>query len=266
MRKHSFIIIGIILVCIILLCAIAAVAKASCKSTNEAYPESLPYSNRTDWVPLPIMDGCEDNEIVEHEYYTLSYNETHEQPNWVWYVVTRSMVNGPAQRESAFMEDTLVSTGSAVPADYKKSGFDRGHLCPAADMLLDNKCMKETFYMSNISPQLHQFNAGIWLDLENYVRELACRYDSLYVVTGPVLKEDLPCIKGKCNKISVPEEFYKIIYSEKHGWMQGYIMPHKTTYKNKKELFMYKVPVDSIESITHIDFFRGVVDEDFLEQ
>ena len=62
------------------------------------------------------------------------------------------------------------------------------------------------------------------------------------------------------------EEFYKIIYSEKHGWMHGYIIPHKTTYKNKKELFMYKVPVDSIESITHIDFFRGVVGEDFLEQ
>lgn len=264
MRKHRFIIIGIILVSIIVLCMIAA--KASCKPSDEAYSESISCDTHTGWVPLPIMEGGEDNEIVEHEHYTLSYNETHEQPNWVWYVVTKDMVNGPAQRESAFMEDPSVSTGSAVPADYKKSGFDRGHLCPAADMRLDNKCMKETFYMSNISPQLHQFNAGIWLDLENYVRELACRYDSLYVVTGPVLKDGLPCIKGKYNKISVPEEFYKIIYSEKHGWMHGYIIPHKTTYKNKKELFMYKVSVDSIESITHIDFFRGVVDEDFLEQ
>lgn len=146
MRKHRFIIIGIILVSIIVLCMIAA--KASCKPSDEAYSESISCDTYTGWVPLPIMEGGEDNEIVEHEHYTLSYNETHEQPNWVWYVVTKDMVNGPAQRESAFMEDPSVSTGSAVPADYKKSGFDRGHLCPAADMRLDNKCMKETFYMN----------------------------------------------------------------------------------------------------------------------
>lgn len=218
------------------------------------------------YVPLPVVNRIVDNEIVNHEYYTLSYNEKHEQPNWVQYIVTREMINGPAQRESAFVEDTCVSTFSAKSADYKKSGFDRGHLCPAADMRLNNKCMSETFYMSNISPQRHQFNAGVWLDLENYVRSLVDRYDSLYVVTGPVLTDDLPCIYGKYNNVSVPEYFYKIIYSEKHSWMLGYLVPHKTNYKTKKELFMYKVPVDSIESLTQIDFFHGVYNEEWLEK
>lgn len=238
-------------------CKSAIIDKATCIETSY---------NRID-VPLPVfLNDSIDNDVISHEYYTLSYNESHEQPNWVQYLVTREMINGPSQRESTFIEDSMISTRSARSADYKKSGFDRGHMCPAADMRLNNKCMRETFYMSNISPQTHQFNAGIWLDLENYVREMVVRYDSLYVVTGPVLHKDLPKIKGKYNSISVPEYFYKIIYSEKHCWMQGYLISHKVNYKNKQRLFMYKVPVDSIESIVQMDFFSGIANEEWLEK
>lgn len=215
-------------------------------------------------IPLPIVLN-KDNEVVKHTYYTLGYNEEHEQANWVQYLITRSMIIGSIDRESAFIEDPLVSTNSARSADYKKSGFDRGHLCPAADMKLNTKSMRETFYMSNISPQKHQFNAGIWLDLENYVRDLVDKYDSLYVVTGPVLTNGLSKIEGKYNSISIPKYFYKIIYSPKYEWMQGYLISHDTNYKTKKEIFMYRVSVDSIENLTQIDFFNGVENEDIME-
>lgn len=263
MKKSNTLFIIAVFIIIIIACMLASKVMSAQKS-EDANVQSIEVLEG--YVPLPVVNGIVDNEIVNHEYYTLSYNEKHEQPNWVQYLVTREMINGPAQRESAFVEDTCVSTLSARSADYKKSGFDRGHLCPAADMRLNNKCMSETFYMSNISPQLHQFNAGVWLDLENYVRSLVDRYDSLYVVTGPVLTDDLPRIHGKYNNVSVPEYFYKIIYSEKHNWMLGYLVPHKTNYKTKKELFMYKVPVDSIESLTQIDFFHGVYNEEWLEK
>lgn len=217
-------------------------------------------------VPLPIIYSNTDNEVIAHSYYVLSYNETHEQPNWVMYMITKKHVEGAIQRESAFTEDKDVTTKSAKSADYHRSGYDRGHICPAADMRLNMISMKESFYMSNISPQKHQFNAGIWLDLENHVRSLVKEHDTLYVVAGPVLKPGLPKIKGTYNEISIPESFFKIIYSKKEGWMSGYLISHSVNYKNKKPLKEYAVSVDSIEKITEIDFFSKMPNENELER
>lgn len=225
------------------------------------------YNKCSNDISLPILlDSGKDDEIVKHTYYTLSYNEKHEQANWVQYLVTRQMINGSIDRDGQFVEDESVSTYSSKSADYKKSGYDRGHLCPAADMKLNAKCMQETFYMSNVSPQKHQFNAGIWLDLENYERDLVDEYDSLYIVAGPVLNDHLSYIYGKYNAISIPEYFYKVIYSPSHNFMQGYLIPHNVTYKTKKDISSYRVPVDSIESFTDIDFFGGVYNEEMLEK
>lgn len=217
-------------------------------------------------VGLPIIKSPTDNEIVVHRYYSLSYNETHEQPNWVYYLLTYNNVHGNITRESAFVEDEAVSTKSSKSADYKNSGYDRGHICPAADMRINQIAMKESFYMSNICPQKHQFNAGVWLDLENYVRSLIVNEnDTLYIVAGPVLKGSLKKIKGKYNEISVPNYFYKIIYSKKENWLKGFLIPHSANYKNKKELSFYSVTVDSLEKMTDIDFFPGINNEDSLE-
>ena len=87
--------------------------------------------------------------VVEHSYYSLSYIEEHEQPEWVYYLLTADMVNGNAERGDDFRPDAKVKTGSAELSDYKSSGYDRGHLCPAADMKHSDKAMSETFFMSN---------------------------------------------------------------------------------------------------------------------
>lgn len=100
--------------------------------------------------------------IVEREGYALGYIEKHEQPAWVQYIMTSEEVSSrTAKRGDDFRPDPAVPTGSATPQDYTRSGYDRGHLAPAADMSFSGKTMSESFYMSNMSPQAPQFNRGI---------------------------------------------------------------------------------------------------------
>ena len=157
------------------------------------------------FLPIPS------NNIVKHSYYTLSYNEKYEQANWVYYSLTDSMVlNGGEERSNNFKVDKLVQTGSAKSSDYTKSGYDRGHLCPAADMGFNPVAMQESFLMSNISPQIPDFNRGIWKELETAVRKWAKQEHKIIVVTGPIFKDSKGVIG--LDKVLVPGYFFKIIY------------------------------------------------------
>ena len=143
---------------------------------------------------LPSGEG----EIVRHTYYTLSFNSRHKQANWVYYTLELEGKERVAERTDRFREDKKVSSGSAKPSDYIKSGYDRGHLCPAADMAHSAEAMEETFLMSNISPQLPVFNRGIWKSLEKQVRDWGEK-ERIYIVTGPVFKDN----KGKIGRTGV---------------------------------------------------------------
>src|SRR5574344_20414 len=151
------------------------------------------YTNcQNDGLEMPKVEP--DDQIVKHSAYTLSYSEPHEQAEWVAYVLTKSHIQKNVDRTDKFMSDYSVTTGSASDNDYKKSGYDRGHLAPAADMAWDAQAMKESFYYSNMSPQLPGFNRGVWKRLEELVRDWAYQYDTLFVTTGPVLSDNLPVI------------------------------------------------------------------------
>ena len=200
---------------------------------------------------LPSSNG----EVVEHTYYSLSYLEEHEQAEWVHYKLNSSMLKGEIPRKKNYTLDRKVSTGSAKTSDYTNSGFDRGHLVPAADMKMDFTSVKEAAYMSNISPQKPKFNQGVWKKLEENARDLAKKTE-LYITTGGVLSSaDLKKI-GK-NNLSVPDQFYKIIYDTKNQKMFAYLMPNKKIDSREK----YVVTVDSIETLTGIDFYHQLDDE-----
>ena len=200
---------------------------------------------------LPSSNG----EVVEHTYYSLSYLEEHEQAEWVHYKLNSSMLKGEIPRKKNYTLDRKVSTGSAKTSDYTNSGFDRGHLVPAADMKMDFTSVKEAAYMSNISPQKPKFNQGVWKKLEENARDLAKKTE-LYITTGGVLSSaDLKKI-GK-NNLSVPDQFYKIIYDAKNQKMFAYLMPNKKIDSREK----YVVTVDSIETLTGIDFYHQLDDE-----
>ena len=163
---------------------------------------------------FPTTKDC--GELVKHKSLSLMYCEKYEEPIWVSYILTKEEITSSdkLERYNKFSADPLVQTGSAVTSDYSKTGFDRGHLAPNADMNWDQASMEECFYMSNITPQKPEFNRGIWKSLEETVRKWAVKYDSLYIVTGPDLKGVTDFI-GKKNQVGVPKYFYKVILDVK---------------------------------------------------
>jgi len=206
------------------------------------------------WVKgleIPKTSSSKDR-IIKKTGFSLLYNESHEQAEWVAYQLTKSETNSVFERTDNFMVDPMVKTGSAVAADYQGSGYDRGHLAPAGDMGWSAASMTESFYYSNLSPQLPAFNRGIWKRLEEQVRTWAIDYDTLYVVTGPVLQMGLPKIGP--NEVSVPGWYYKVIldYSEPGIKGIGFVMPNQGS---KLKLQDYAVSIDSVERLTGLDFF-----------
>ncbi|MEG2555183.1 MAG: DNA/RNA non-specific endonuclease [Odoribacter sp.] len=199
---------------------------------------------------IPASGG----EMIRHKYYILSFNDRYKQANWVYYSLKLRATKTATERTNNFRADKMITSGSAKPSDYTKSGYDRGHLCPAGDMTQSSEAMSETFYMSNISPQLPAFNRGIWKSLEEQVRKWGMR-EQLYIVTGPVFKK-LKGTIGK-NKITVPGFYYKIIYSPAHQQMIGFLLPNE---KSQQPLSDYVVSVDSVENLTKIDFFPQLPD------
>ena len=127
------------------------------------------------------------NQVVEHRYYTLSYSEKHEQAEWVAYYLTPYRVEGGVERTDDFRKDPKVRTGSSSNADHEGSGYDRGHLAPAAAMAFSRTAMSQSFYLSNMTPQDPSLNRGPWRQLEKQVRQWARDKGKLYVVTGAVL-------------------------------------------------------------------------------
>lgn len=199
-------------------------------------------------------------QIIYHNYYTLSYSEKHEQAEWVAYQLSSEHISNQNFKRPYFEKDAKVLTKSAHYKNYSNSGYDKGHLCPAGDRKFSKAAHDETFLTSNISPQEHQFNAGIWNRLEQKTRYWATKYKNLYVVTGGVLENVSKTIGTE--KVTVPNYFYKIIldFHEPEIKAIAFLIPHEAS---EKGLYNFVVSIDKIEALTRIDFFPKI--EDSLE-
>lgn len=217
-------------------------------------------------VPLPLLSGegieipahPASAQIIVHSAYTIQYNEKYEQADWTAYALTGDMLTGVTGRTDDFRPDPAVPTGSATPADYKGSGYDKGHLVPANDMAFSPVCMSETFFMSNMSPQVPAFNRGIWKQLEELVRKWAKDNGGIYIVTGPVLKDGGFDTIGP-DRVAVPKRFFKVIldYREPELKAIGFIVPNRKADESPES---YAVTVDKVEEETGLDFFPRLPD------
>lgn len=204
-----------------------------------------------------FMPTSTTGQIVHHEFYSLSYSEKDEQAEWVAYELTKAQVRNGDFKRPYFEMDPAVKSKSAHWRNYKKSGYDRGHLCPAGDREFSKSAYEETFLTSNITPQRHDFNAGVWNRLEQKVRYWAKKYDGVFVVTGGVLTDKIGTIGEE--KVTVPESFYKIVYDRSEGQnrMIAFLMNH---HESKEPLYSFVTSVDQIEKLTGIDFFPELDD------
>lgn len=224
------------------------------KESAEIIEEGKTAKTNTNEFFLPTSTT---GQIVHHEHYSLSYSETHEQAEWVAYELKTSHLSNTNFKRPYFEIDKAVKTGAAHWRNYKQSGYDRGHLCPAGDRRFSKEAHDETFLTSNISPQEHQFNAGIWNTLEQKVRYWASKYDGVFVVTGGVLKGNMKTIGDE--DVSVPNQFYKVLIDTNTGntKMIAFLIPH---IDSNQPLYKFVVPVDEVEALTGIDFFAELDD------
>ncbi|NRT16075.1 endonuclease G [Flavobacterium sp. 28A] len=250
---------------IVCLVALVSCKKGTAYQDNVTLLDSLDVRNDTRVkagqtvgdIVFDYLPTATNNQIIKHDYYTLSYNEDAEQAEWLAYELKKNYIINNDFKRPYFIEDPKVKSQSADWRNYKRSGYDKGHLCPAGDMEFSKSAYDDTFYTSNISPQNHDFNGGIWNRLEQKVRYWAQRYDGVYVVTGGVLKNTSKTIGTE--KVVVPDFFYKIILDESNGKykMIAFLIPN---VKSNKPLYDFVVSVDSIEKMTGIDFFPKLED------
>lgn len=233
------------------------VEKKTCLDVQPSKIASFVDSFQPNKTQLNFLPKSTTKAVVFHDFYALSYNEKYEQAEWVAYELKKEQVVNANFKRPYFVQDNKVSTNSADWRNYKRSGYDKGHLCPAADREFNRKAYESTFLTSNISPQKHEFNSGIWNRLEEKIRYWAIKYDGIYVVTAGVLSSNLKTIGEE--KVAVPNYFYKIVLDENHGKyrMIAFLMPNDPS---NRPLYEFVVSVDKIEQLTGIDFFYQLPD------
>jgi endonuclease G len=136
--------------------------------------------------------------------------------------------------------------------DYKKSGYDRGHQMDAYDCGCDSIAMAESFYYSNVAPQLPSLNRGIWKKLEEYTRKLTKEYDSVLVWCGSVTFED-----KYIGKVAVPDYCWKIIYVKRTGVVKAYSFRNDIALR--RTVSSFEVTLDSIQNLTGLVFINRLL-------
>ncbi len=208
-------------------------------------------------LELPYLLDTDNNLIVEHMGYTLSYNSRYRIPNWVAYELLDSELYGDFEREEKFSPDPLVKGRQAYDRDYVGSGWDRGHMAPSGDMKWSSQAMKECFYLTNVCPQNHNLNMGLWNDLEKQVRYEARYYKRIWVVCGPVMEGNRNGVIGR-NHVKVPDAFFKALLARtKEGKYIsiGFIFPNQA---GKKALSSYAMTVNELEGKIGMDLFYNL--------
>ncbi|MDR1526762.1 MAG: DNA/RNA non-specific endonuclease [Dysgonamonadaceae bacterium] len=212
----------------------------------------------TEKIEIPATIPGRQEQIITHIGYTVSYNSDWKIPNWVAYELTKEETEGVLPRGNHFIPDPdIPSEQSATTEDYKNSGWDRGHMAPAADMKWSKQAMKESFYLSNICPQNKNLNGGIWKDLEEQVRNLATQRGKIYVVCGPVVSK-LPQTIGS-NKVAIPDAFFKVLLQNNndHWSAIAFLFANQS---GRQPLSTYAMSVEEMQIITGIDFFPALPD------
>lgn len=215
----------------------------------------------TDRVELPKQSKGE--MIIGHTGFTLSYDIKTHCPKWVAWELTAEEVGGQVPRSKDFLPDSELPVAHQVEGtDYRGSGYDRGHMCPAADMKWSVESMRECFYMSNMCPQDRTLNGVAWERLESACRRWAQSEGCIYIVCGPIFYPDssVVTIGPASREIRVPDAFYKVVLSLRPGHEKaiGFIYRNDASRQVMGEVCC---SVDDVEAITGFDFFPAIDDD-----
>lgn len=236
--------------------ACESLAKGKKKKTT---PKAIASSNIHLKYGNPSNANSKDtnNYLLEKPSYALSYNCKTGIPNWVSWQLNRSWL-GSVDRSDDFRSEPDLPNGcyAVRPTDYRKTGYDRGHLAPSGDRTKRKSDNSATFVMTNMMPQSPSNNREVWRELEEYSRDLVSQGKELYIVAGGEGKD-----KAIANgQVVVPKYTWKVILVLDNGNVEETIavrMPNNNTIA-RTDWKDYIVSVDEIEKKTGLDFFSAV--------
>lgn len=215
-----------------------------------------PYSHCIDFIRQgqPSMPVSSDP-VVCHDAYLVGYNPSTRDPYWVAYHLTRAHADSHLYpRTNNFRRDVLLDSKLPQPSvsDYSNSGYDKGHMDPAADNEWSQVAESESFYFTNVAPQNPNCNRVIWRALESYVRgKWVHDRGDLYVITGPIFQGPKKTIGN--NQVAVPTHFYKIIYNQNQNEAISFIVPNQSGL-DPNTLPNYIVSVNEVEKAAGVTF------------
>ena len=210
-------------------------------------------------IGLPEFTKERRSQIIRHIGYTTSYNAETKIPNYVAWTLTPERFEDVVSRTDKFLPDPEVAD-PVTTDDYRNSGYDRGHMCPAADNKWDKEAMRESFYMTNVCPQHHNLNRGDWKELEDACREWAQQEGRIYIACGPIFYKGKPRTIGQEHKVAVPDAFFKVVLCADSRPPRAIGFIYKNTSGNHP-LDSYVNTVDQVERITGMDFFPALPDD-----
>ena len=227
-------------------------------------------------MEIPMLKGGDSNLFISHSTsyngnktttYSLEYDCSKKHARWVAFKFYDKTAERNVSRTDAWADDP------DIPSQYRStredfSGYDRGHICASADRLYSLEANQQTFYYSNMSPQIGNFNQGIWVELEGQVqgwgRNNSFR-DTLYVVKGGTIDSEnliLTYTNRGPNQLPVPKYYYMALLCKKATGYKtiAFLLEHKN-YAKPYNLSRYAVTIDKLEEFTGIDFFPNLPDK-----
>lgn len=238
------------------------------EETAAESPEATGVASNEEFkgLEIPLYESSRGGQIISRTGFTLSYDADYKTPQWVAWELTDAEVEGTVARDKDFEPDPDVRGAKAYPKDYTNSGYDRGHMAPAADMKWSEQAMSESFYMSNVCPQNRNLNRGDWKDLEETAREWAQLYGRVWIAAGPIYSSKSPERIGT-HKVAVPDAFFKVLLTDypENPRAYGFVFKNEA---GSRDLNYYLLTVDEVEELTHMDFFSALPDdvEDAIEK
>ncbi len=244
---------------LVVLVAVAILIFVAWRATASGHETSAGPTTSADSLMQVSMPDDVASRLIGYTGFTVSFNPDAHQPNYVAWELTADETDGSISRSDEFASDPDVE-GCPTLADYRRSGFDRGHMIPAADVKWDADAMRQSHLLTNITPQDHKLNAGAWATLEANCRTWARRDSALIIISGPVLSDRMPRSIGSDNTIPVPERFFKVILSPYTNPPRGiaFIMPNGAVTGGVQAA---ATTIDNVEAITGFDFFAALPDE-----
>lgn len=189
--------------------------------------------------------------------FALAHDETKKAPLWVAQRMTPERLVNRVSRRDRFAPDPELPKGKRAELDdYRNSGYDRGHMAPAADMRWSAQAMEESFYLSNMAPQVGPgMNRGIWSDIESTIRKWVASRRELFIYTGPIYDTLTPSRIGP-NQVAVPTHFYKVVFDPVRVDTIAFVVPNAPQPNRRIEEFI--TSVRDIETRTGLNFLSNI--------